>query len=384
MLTLKSISISNSSRRLGRSIAVVIMLALGSFLVIAIGANRQNPMMDAEMRSSGTGGFALYGESTLPITKDIKENSDISNNILKEASFVRFRVYDGDDASCLNLNRVQKPRLLGVNPEELDNRKAFTFTKSISNKSFLILDGSTKDSIINAVADDSTVTWGLGMSVGDTVPYIDEKGKTFYVRIAGTIANSILQGSFIISEKEFIRHFPSISGYRVFLIDTPFKNAEELSKTLTHYYEDLGLELTLTIERLSEFNTVQNTYLSIFQMLGGLAMIIGSLGLGVVVMRNVMERRNELAILRAVGFSRRSIQWFIINEHWFLLSLGLASGIVSGILSVIPVLRTPGTNIPYQSLILTTLFIFLSGIFWIWFATKFALRGPFLPALRNE
>ncbi len=383
-LTLRSVSIGNSSRRPGRSIAIIIMLAFGSFLVIALGANRQNPMENAEERSSGTGGFALYGESTLPIVKNIKENKDISYNVLKDTSFVQFRVYDGDDASCLNLNRVQKPRLLGVSPEELDIRKAFTFKKSLSENSFFILNESTEDDIVNAIGDDSTVTWGLGMSIGDTIPYTDEKGNTFNIRIAGTIANSILQGSFIIAEKEFIKRFPSISGYRMFLIDTPFGNAEGLSSELARYYEDYGLELTKTTERLAEFNAVQNTYLSIFQMLGGLAMIIGSLGLGVVVMRNVMERRNELAILRAIGFSGRSVQWFVINEHWFLLSLGLAIGVISGIISVLPVLKTPGTNIPYQSLTLTILFIFFSGILWIWLSTKLALKGSLLSALRNE
>lgn len=382
-LTLRSVSISNSSRRLGRSIAIIIMLSFGIFLVIAIGANRQSPLKDAEQRSSGTGGFALYGESTLPILKNIRENSELSNDILKNTSFVFFRVFDGDDASCLNLNRIQKPRLLGVNPEELDNRKAFTFTKSLSNKNFLILNESMED-VVNAIGDDSTVTWGLRMSIGDTLPYTDERGNTFYIRVVGTIANSILQGSFIISEREFIRRFPSISGYRVFLVDTPFDNRQELSKALAYYYEDFGIEIIKATERLAEFNVVFDTYLSIFQMLGGLAIIIGSLGLGVVVMRNVMERRNELAILRAIGFTRRTIQWFVINEHWFLLSLGLANGVISGIVSVLPVLKTPGTNIPYRSLILTILLIFFSGILWIYLATKSALKGSLLPALRNE
>ena len=36
-----------------------------------------------------------------------------------------FRVREGDEASCLNLNRAQKPRLLGVKPEMLEGRFAF-------------------------------------------------------------------------------------------------------------------------------------------------------------------------------------------------------------------------------------------------------------------
>jgi hypothetical protein len=36
------------------------------------------------------------------------------------------RLREGDEASCLNLNRAQTPRLLGVDPNELARRGAFT------------------------------------------------------------------------------------------------------------------------------------------------------------------------------------------------------------------------------------------------------------------
>ena len=59
---------------------------------------------------------------------------------------------------------------------------------------------------------------------------------------------------------------------------------------------DVGLELTPATKRLAAFNAVQNTYLSTFQILGGLGLVLGSVGLGLVVMRNVFERRGELGM----------------------------------------------------------------------------------------
>src|SRR2546425_885221 len=79
--------------------------------------------------------------------------------------------------------------------------------------------------------------------------------------------------------------------------------------------------------RLAAFNAVQNTYLNTFQVLGGLGLLLGSMGLGVVVLRNVLERRSELGLLQAVGFTRRSIRWLVLSEHGGLLALGLAVGI---------------------------------------------------------
>ena len=388
---LAGMGLRNSARRRGRSLATVGLLACGSFLIIAVGANRHDSMKDAEKRSSGTGGFAFYGESTLPVLHDLNSTDGrkvygLDTGIPESAKFVPFRVRDGEDASCLNLNRPQNPRLLGVRPEYLQEPGAFTFVETVDGSStgWLLLKDSEDGNVVNAIGDQNTISWAVGKSVGDKLMYTDERGQTFYIRIAGAIASSILQGSFIISEDEFMKRFPSESGYRTFLIDAPSENAPEVSKTLTLALQDVGLDLTPAIGRLGDFNTVQNTYLSIFQSLGGLALLLGSIGLGIVVLRNVMERRSELAILRAVGFRRDSVHRLILSEHWFLLVLGLICGVASGLVSVIPALRSPGAEIPYASLTVTLFAILLSGALWTWVATRLALRGQLLSALRDE
>ena len=385
---LTGMGIRNSARRWGRSLVTIGLLACGSFLVIAVGANRQDAMRDADKRWSGTGGFALYGESTLPVLHDLNSEDGrkayhLDTDVLKDVDFVPFRVHDGDDASCLNLNRAQVPRLLGVRPEDLRTRFTFTETIDGSDDPWSLL-RDNKDNTVNAIGDQNTISWAVGKSVGDTLTYTDERGQTFNIKIAGAIANSILQGSFLISEDDFIKRFPSESGYRTFLIDAPSDNALQVSGTLTRALQDVGLELTPAARRLEEFNTVQNTYLSIFQSLGGLAVLLGSLGLGIVVLRNVMERRGELALLRAVGFRNRSLQWLVLSEHWLLLLLGLICGVVAGLVAVLPALRSPGSDIPYISLTVTLLAILSSGVLWTWLAARLALRGPLLAALRNE
>jgi len=91
-----------------------------------------------------------------------------------------------------------------------------------------------------------------------------------------------------------------------------------------------------------------------------------------------------LALLRAVGFEKRSLKWLVLSEHWLLLLLGLACGVVAGVVAVLPALRSPGADVPYFSLTLTLFAIAFSGILWTWLATILALRGPLLNALRNE
>ena len=410
-MRLSNLGLRNSARRTGRSLATIALLACGTFLIIAVSANRHDPHEGFELRSSGTGGFALFAESTLPVFQDLNSKQgreaygldwNVGSGLKPSPTIVPLRVHDGDDASCLNLNRAQTPRLFGIRAEELQARNAFTFVKTagahgraplpLNENPWLLLKHKENDNpvlersegTVPAIGDEATIIWALGKKIGDTLPYTDERGNTFNIRLVGMLANSIFQGGLLISEDDFVARFPSESGYRMFLIDSPSENAAEVSKTLSHALQDVGLEITPTAQRLAEFNTVQNTYLSIFQILGGLALLLGSIGLGIVVMRNVMERRSELALLRAVGFEKRSLRWLVLSEHWLLLLLGLVCGVTAGLVAVLPALRSPGADIPYASLALTLFAVVLSGALWTWFATVLALRGPLLAALRNE
>ena len=87
-----------------------------------------------------------------------------------------------------------------------------------------------------------------------------------------------------------------------------------------------GADAVPTAQRLAEFHAVENTYLSTFQTLGGLGLLVGTVGLAAVLLRNVLERRKELALLRAVGYGRSHLFAIILSENAVLLGWGLAAG----------------------------------------------------------
>src|SRR5207248_10396784 len=159
------------------------------------------------------------------------------------------------------------------------------------------------------------------------------------------------------------------SGYRMFLIDAPAARVSEVSAKLSRALQDAGLDITPAVERLQAFNAVQNTYLGTFQILGGLGLLLGSAGLGVVVLRNVLERRGELGLLLAMGFRRAWLQKLVLAEHGALLGLGLAIGITTAAVAVLPPLLLPGRHLPYLSLAVTLSAVLLNGFVWTWVAT---------------
>jgi putative ABC transport system permease protein len=393
LVSLAGLGLRNAARRSGRSLAIVGLLACGVFLVVAVGANRHDPLAQVQSRDSGTGGFAFYGETSVPIVHDLNTQAGrdalgLNEPDLQDVSVVPFRVHEGGDASCLNLNRVQQPRLLGVQPTQLSRRKAFKFTAVLKgrqpNDGWELLMTDLGDGIVPAIGDYPTVYWALGKNIGDDLEYRDEEGRSFRVRIVGMIDSSILQGSLIISEDQFTAHFPSEAGYCVFLIDAHLANKEATREAMVSRLRDFGLVLTPAKERLAAFSQVENTYLSIFTMLGGLGLVLGSVGLGLVVLRNLLERRGELSMLRAVGFSRQRVQLMVFYEHWGLVLSGILWGVIAALVAVVPAMQSPGGQIPYAGLAFTVLGIAASGAVWVWIAAGVALRGPLLDALRNE
>ncbi|MBN1361439.1 MAG: ABC transporter permease [Sedimentisphaerales bacterium] len=392
LVSLSGLGLRNSTRRSGRSLAIIGLLACGVFLVVSVQIFRQGPVSDPERRDSGTGGFAFYGELSVAVLHDLNTEKGrvalgLNSSDLDGASAVQLRVRAGDDASCLNLNRAQQPRLLGVETKELSRRGAFTFvktTKSENEQGWNLLKADLGQGVVPAVGDKNTLEWALGKNIGDELEYKDEAGRAFSLRIVGMIASSILQGSLVIDEAHFVARFPSEAGYSAFLVDAPGAETQEVGRTLTSGLRDFGLVLTPAAQRLAAFSAVENTYLSIFTVLGGLGLILGCIGLGLIVLRNMLERRGELAMLRAVGFSRQRLGIMVFYEHWGLVLSGLICGVVAAAIAVIPAVQSPGGQIPYFSLLLTVVAIGVSGGFWVWIAAALALRGELLDALRNE
>ena len=140
-----------------------------------------------------------------------------------------------------------------------------------------------------------------------------------------------------------------------------------------------------TVERLDEFHAVENTYLSTFKTLGGLGLLVGTIGLAAVLLRNVLERRRELALLGATGYRRQHIFAIVVSENALLLGWGLAIGSACALVAVVPAVIERGGRLPAAgSAALLVTAVFVAGLVSSAVATRAALRTPLLEALRAE
>ena len=167
--TVAGLGFLNATRKRGRSLGIVIVLACASFLIFAVGANLRNPLENIDQPESGTGGFSWLAESTLPVLYDLNSKTGqqalgLDESVMSTVLVVPFRMREGGDASCLNLNRVKTPQLLGVSTETFQKRKSFTFVQSIDDRKenfWPLLDEKLAGGRIPAVADQATILWGL-------------------------------------------------------------------------------------------------------------------------------------------------------------------------------------------------------------------------------
>jgi len=371
-------------------VLAVAVIASATFILIAVDAFRLGAV-DPSDRRSGTGGYPLLVDLQLPLVHN--PDSPDGRDALGlpqggDVSIEPFRVQPGEDTSCLNLYQPTRPRILGVADRFIRaGRFSFQFVPAddaARANPWLLLERPLPGGAIPAIADANSLTYILHKSVGDEI-VLPHGDAPVHLRIVAALSDSIFQGELLISDAHFRALFPEQQGFRFLLVDAPAARATEIASTIERTAADLGADSVPTAERLAAFHAVQNTYLSTFQTLGGLGLLVGTIGLAAVLLRNVLERRKELALLRAVGYRASDVFTVVFAENAMLLVWGLAAGALSASIAVVPAAMERGARIPLTTagaLLLAA--VLVAGLLSSALATYIAVRMPLVGALRSE
>jgi len=337
-----------------QSIISFISLAFGVLVVFSVGLNRKGVDNSSQIKTA-TGGFSLWCETSVPIYHDIKTEEGRAKLGLKDLpketvsksisttknttkctkdtnlKFLQLLKYSADDASCLNLNKVVTPNVLGIDMEDLKNSD-FMISK-------MLLDNfekfkKTENSVYPALVDETVLQWSLGKKLGDTLVYQGEKGKTVNIVLAGTIKNSIFQGYILIDKSLFKEIWSEISGSEVLLVKVPDENIATTKTILSQALYNYGIRITTTNERMKMFNSVNDTYLTIFFTLGGLGLLLGIFSFIIVLRKNIVARKNEFMLLSSLGFDKKRMIYLLYKELIIVPVCALLFGILGSFLWV--------------------------------------------------
>ena len=284
----------------------------------------------------------------------------------------------GSDASCVNLYQTRIPTMLGV-PDRFVERGGFRFADTAGTNPWTLLhdelpatqtaDDTKTIPTIPVMGDMNTLTYSLKKGMGSTIMYPNEDEPEFGLQVVGQLDGSVFQGVLLMSEQNLKRVAPDSVGSQYFLIEVD--ETSDVASVLESRLNDFGLDAESVNDRISAFLAVQNTYLSTFQLLGALGLLVGTFGLAAVMVRNVIERQQEISLMKAVGFSNRRISRLIVSENMLLLLWGIGLGTVAALLAMLPHLKSTGGDLQWGSLLLILGLVAITGSV----ASVFAVRA---------
>lgn len=387
-LNLRSLALRNARLRPTRSLLVIALIACASFILILVGSMKQSAPADPALIPSGTGGYRLILTADIPLLGDLNTPQgrnllglrDPNNPLLTRARFTNLHAWQGQDISCLNMTKPTQPTILGI-PTDLYSRFDLTRAKSGAiNQTFEIMLPIRATDPIPTTADADTAQYILHLNLGDTLPLTDQTGATRQLHLTTLLHSSIFQSELLIPDYYFRLLFPLQTGTSVILIECPPQDAAPLARLLESELDDFSVLVEPTTARLQRYKDVANTYLATFQTLGGFGLLLGTLGLAIVLLRSALERRAELALLLALGFTPARVAGLVLLENTFLLAAGLLLGTLTALLAVAPAART--LNLP--ALALSFAAIFAAGFLALLLSLRLASRHLSPASLRND
>jgi ABC-type antimicrobial peptide transport system permease subunit len=332
----------NAARRPKRTMFTVFLFSLTLFVLVSLTVNLQGVIYDVERQvAEGGGGYQIMGESTNPIYANLADSdsraaANIDSQVFFELEVEQFKTKGDVQGTCSNLNRQASPRIIGANESFLqDNSFVFTSHENLNGEDnpWMLLQKTDENGDIPAVGDYNTIVWILGLDVGSKISVENENGETVNLKIVGIIGNSIFQGTLIVWDENFNLMYPTKGGYLLFLFKSQSNNLKSQINELERALGDFGFDAYSVESLVIENILVENTYISIFQVLLLLGLIIGTLGFGIVASRNALERRREIGILRAIGFSQKMIFKSLLFENSYIILWGMALGTFAGIIA---------------------------------------------------
>jgi putative ABC transport system permease protein len=381
--SLANYALRSAGYRPTRAILTASLIALASFTLVTVASMKQQPPKDPRDPAAGTGQNALILTADIPITGDLNtavgrkvlglQNPD--DPLLSRAHFTNLRAWQGQDASCLNMTKPTSPTILDMPPYLAEKLPAAATPPATGPQ----MSQEPPEHFVPCLIAEETSKYILHLDAGEHLDIVDQNGLPRHLVISTLHGSTIFQSEVMIPAEAFRRLFPHQTGFSVILIQCPVGDEKTLAQLLESELGDFSVTIESTTARLARYQKVANTYLATFQALGSFGLLLGTIGVGVVLLRTIFERRAEIALLSALGYTPFRIFSAVFLENAALLSAGVYIGSAAAILGVLPAAR----RLNYQSLSFILAIIFCFGLVVIFTATRIAVRKVTPATLRT-
>jgi len=287
-------------------------------------------------------------------------------------------------------------RILGVNDRFIEENE-FEFSKLLSeyksgsdawdaireNRSLVLLDASILGN------DYGPPTAFFQVDIGETIELKDKDNNTVKKKIIGIIDTTFIQG--IISYEDYVKEEFGFTSSTYFLFSVnKGENVDYTAKEIERTFLKNGMQAFAIRTLVLESIKAMNQFFNLFNAFMGLGLIIGIAGLGIITIRSVHERRQEIGMMRAIGFKRRMVLSSFLIETSFISLLGIIIGTLLGIFTGYILWRDEFKElgfdfiINWQPIIIVFLIAFIFTLLCIIPASRKASKIPPAEALRYK
>jgi putative ABC transport system permease protein len=193
----------------------------------------------------------------------------------------------------------------------------------LDNTSLVIVDGSMLSTEM------SDFTAGPQADIGDVITMTTSNGSYSFT-VVGVMKQPVLTGLFV--SHVFMRDSLNITNAGVYLINVQDGlDVDKQAALLEREFLAYGMQ-TIPIDTVAKEIVQQiNGVFTLFRAFLGLGLIIGVTGLGIITVRSIRERRLEIGMMRAIGYTKRMVVTNFALESSFISFLGIVIGTLLGI-----------------------------------------------------
>jgi len=337
--------------RTGMTIAMFSLIVFSLVMLATISLNFSN----AFLSDASTAGWDVRGDtaSAAPIddfTATLKQNG-VDTSQFAAVGVLTSPPTTDVDARVSGEEEWKSAEVLGMNPEFVEATDWIFGNHAEGYET----DQAIIDALLNdpnvAVIDSFTISGEDGMENDSSLPAIssidpDEEtfepvtvdlegsdGNPHEVTIIGVIDPSLSSFRGIYANRATtaaIYGQPVVTSYRIQLADPD--QSEEVAKEIESALLSYGVQGTSILAQLEDDQSKTNGFFLIIQSFMGLGMLVGVAAIGVIAFCNVVDRRQQIGVLRALGFQRGQVSLSFLVESAYIVGLGVTSGTALGLM----------------------------------------------------
>jgi putative ABC transport system permease protein len=314
----------------------IFALIMFTVIVIAMIASFQRESVDT-LSEKFSGGFEIVGYTLREVpeanlTSALENVTSVQRVEVASTAYVTMSV-QGSDAEATRMLVGFSDRLLEEGRFSLSQRSdAYASDEEawnavLDDPNLTILDGSVVPSMFMVTAG----AWYA--SVGDVVTVTPAAGPSVNLTVIGVMDQILVGGAF--TTKGFVEAHAAGAMDNLLYVDTVAGTGladEAVMDELERGLAEFGLNGIVVRDVIEEAMAMSSSIMQLMEVFLGVGLIVGISGLGIITIRNIAERRQEIGVMRAIGFQRSMVLNTFLLETSFVALLGIVMGVVLGLL----------------------------------------------------